>query len=286
VCEPQPGVCVNRSKVRVTRNQVGLDVDPLAHELAGARIRSHAQATLSIHLIRSNFRCAAHHHVSALALLLFASAFVMVPTLSIHLIRSNFRCAALHHVSALALLLFASAFVMVPTLSIHLIRSNFRCAALHHVSALALLLFASAFVMVPPCSRCVSENGFRGSGAGSLAALIERAPRTLSISRERGRFHARNTDAFVEVSARRCELGGAHSYISCVIRNTARLRYAPSHQGVEEDWLRPSPEARNCAAAACPAGKTVWASRFHARNIDAFWDGVGEAGTWARCWRG
>ena len=60
---------------------------------------------------------------------------------------------------------------------------------------------------------------------------------------------------FVEVSARRCELGGAHSYISCVIHNTARLRYAPSHQGVEKDWLRPSPKARNCAAAACPAGK-------------------------------
>jgi hypothetical protein len=32
------------------------------------------------------------------------------------------------------------------------------------------------------------------------------------------------SDEFVEVSARRCELGGAHSYISCVIHNTARER--------------------------------------------------------------
>lgn len=40
------------------RTLVGLDVDPLAHELAGARIRSSAPSTLSVHLIRSNFRCA------------------------------------------------------------------------------------------------------------------------------------------------------------------------------------------------------------------------------------
>jgi hypothetical protein len=58
-------------------------------------------------------------------------------------------------------------------------------------------------------------------------------------------FAAEGSPLFDGVSARRCELGGAHSYISCVIHNTARLRYAPSHQGVEEDWLRPSPERKD-----------------------------------------
>jgi hypothetical protein len=36
-----------------------------------------------------------------------------------------------------------------------------------------------------------------------------------------------SSGAFVEVSARRCELGGAHSYSSCVIHNTTRLRMLP-----------------------------------------------------------